>query len=134
MKQKLVKDYMTIQSHLVSFQPDTDIHFVVKTLIRKSISGAPVVDSQGDLVGVISEKDCLRVLMEMAMHEMPGGTVDKYMSSEVTTIGPENTIIEAVGRFQKSYFRRFPVVENGKLVGILSRRDVLRAVEEIGRG
>lgn len=133
MKQKLVKDYMTIQSQLISFQPDTDIFFVIKTLIRKSISGAPVVDSQGALIGVITEKDCLRVLMEAAMHEMPGGTVEKYMSSDLTTIGPDNNIIEAVGMFQKKPFRRFPVVDENRLVGVLSRRDVLRAVDEIVR-
>ena len=131
MKQKLVKDYMTIASHLITFTPDTDIYYVVKMLIQRSISGAPVVNAEGELVGIISEKDCLRVLMEMSMHELPGGSVENYMSREVTALDQNQSILEAVGLFQKNHFRRFPVVESKKLVGLLTRRDVLRAIDSI---
>lgn len=131
MNQKLVKDYMTIKPHLISFNPDTRIFFVIKTLIQRSISGAPVVDENDNLVGVISEKDCLKVLLEMTMHEMPGGTVEKYMSTAVISIDEGKSILDAVQMFQDSNFRRFPVVRNGKLVGLITRRDILRAIEEI---
>ncbi len=131
MNKKLVKDYMTIKTHLISFKPDTRIYFVIKTLIQRSISGAPVVDENDNLVGVISEKDCLKVLMEMTMHEMPGGTVDSYMSPGVTSIDENKTILDAVQMFQDSHYRRFPVTRDGKLVGLITRRDILRAIEEI---
>lgn len=132
MAQKLIKDYMTRKASLVAFQPDTDIYVVIKTLIKQSISGAPVIDAQGELVGIISEKDCLKVLMEMAMHEMPGGHVDKYMSKQVTSLEQNRPIIDAVEMFGKTNFRRFPVVDGKKLVGIISRRDVLKAIEQMG--
>jgi CBS domain-containing protein len=128
---KPVKDYMTQKAALIAFQPDTDIYVVIKTLIKQSISGAPVIDAQGELVGIISEKDCLKVLLEMAMHELPGGHVDKYMSKQVTALEQNRSIFDAVEMFQKTNFRRFPVVDGKKLVGIISRRDMLRAIEEI---
>ncbi|MBU2513465.1 CBS domain-containing protein [bacterium] len=130
---KLVKDYMTIKNNLISFKPDSDIHQVIKILIKHSISGAPVINNKGDLVGIISEKDCLGVLLEMTMHELPGGQVEKYMSTEVISIDQNRSIIEAVEMFQNNNFRRFPVVDGKQLVGLLSRRDVLRAIEEFGR-
>ena len=130
---KLVKDYMTIKNNLISFKPDSDIHQVIKILIKHSISGAPVINNKGDLVGIISEKDCLGVLLEITMHELPGGQVEKYMSTEVISIDQNRSIIEAVEMFQNSNFRRFPVVDGKQLVGLLSRRDVLRAIEEFGR-
>jgi len=132
MERKAVKDYMTLKKDLISFRPDSDIYSVIKTLIKHSISGAPVINNNGDLVGIISEKDCLRVLLEMAMHEMPGGKVEKYMSSDVVSLDQNQSIIDAVEMFQNSNFRRFPVVDEKKLVGLISRRNVLLAIEDIG--
>jgi len=132
MSQKTVEDYMTKRAKLVTFKPGDRIYLVIKSLIKNSISGAPVVNDHGDLVGIISEKDCLRVLLEMVMHEMPGGLVEKYMSSQVTTLKPHQSIIDAVEMFQTSNFRRFPVVKDSKLVGLLSRRDLLKAIQDIG--
>ena len=132
MVQKLVKDYMTKKSNLVTFLPNDTIYQVITILIKKSISGAPVITEEGQLAGIISEKDCLKVLMEMAMHKVPGGHVDKYMSSQVQTVEQNRSIIDVVEMFQNSHFRRFPVVEGDKLVGIISRRDILRAIKEVG--
>lgn len=129
MKRELVKDFMTIGSHLINFKPDTDIYFVIKTLIQRSISGAPVVNDDGELVGVISEKDCLKVLMDMSMHELPAGQVESYMSKDVVGIDQNKSILDAAELFRKSHFRRFPVVDGKKLVGLITRRDLLRAIE-----
>ncbi len=131
MSKKLVTDYMTVEKYLISFQPDTDIYFAIETLINRAISGAPVVDNNGNLVGVLSEKDCLRVLMEMGMHEMPAGLVEEFMTKEVVTMDSTKSILDAVWLFRNSAFRRFPIVEGKKLVGLLTRRDVLRAVKDI---
>jgi predicted transcriptional regulator len=128
---KLVTDYMTVEKQLISFQPETDIYFAIETLINRAISGAPVVDKKGNLVGVLSEKDCLRVLMEMGMHDMPAGLVEEFMTKEVVTMDSTKTILDAVWLFRNSSFRRFPIVEGKKLVGLLTRRDVLRAVKDI---
>lgn len=133
MTQKTVEDYMTKRSKLITFKPDDRIYLVIRKLIEKSISGAPVVNNDGELIGIISEKDCLKVLLEMVMHEMPGGIVERYMSHQVTTLEPHQSIIDAVEMFQKSNFRRFPVVQGSKLVGLISRRDVLMAIKDIGK-
>ena len=128
---KQVKDYMTIATKLIKFRPDTDIFTAIETLINKAISGAPVVDDKGDLVGILSEKDCLKVLMDMSMHELPAANVGQYMSTKATTLKATSSIMDAVELFRKNVFRRFPVVDGAKLVGILSRRDILRAVKDI---
>jgi len=131
MTQKLVKEYMTIATQLIKFRPDTDIFFAIETLINRAISGAPVVNDKGDLLGVISEKDCLKVLLDMSMHELPSATVGDYMTKEATTLKQTSTVMDAVEMFQKNVFRRFPVVDGTKLVGLLTRRDILRAVKDI---
>ena len=131
MNQKQVSEYMTIATQLIKFRPDTDIFFAIDTLINRAISGAPVVDDRGDLVGILSEKDCLKVLIDMSMHELPSATVEQYMSKEATTLTPTTSIMDAVELFQKNVFRRFPVVDGKKLVGLLTRRDILRAVKDI---
>lgn len=121
---------MTVEKHLISFQPKTDIFFAIETLINRAISGAPVVDEKGNLVGVISEKDCLKVLMEMGMHELPAGQVEEFMTKEVATIEKDKTIMDAVWLFRNSSYRRFPVVDGKKLIGLITRRDVLRAIKD----
>ena len=131
MDRKQVKDYMTIATQLIKFRPDTDIFFATETLINRAISGAPVIDDKGDLVGILSEKDCLKLLMDMQMHELPTATVDQYMSKTPVTLKQSASIMDAVELFQKNVFRRFPVVEGNKLVGLITRRDILRAVRDI---
>ncbi|MFH2132301.1 MAG: CBS domain-containing protein [bacterium] len=130
MKSKTVQDYMTQNRYLITFQPDTDIFFAIEMLINRSISGAPVVNKAGELVGVLSEKDCLKVMLQMTMHHHPAGTVGEYMSNEVKTLDQNKTILDAVEAFQKSVFRRFPVTDGKKLVGLITRRDILRAIKE----
>ena len=131
MKAKNVKDYMTPAKFLITFQPDTNIYYAMEMLINRAISGAPVIAENGDLVGILSEKDCLKVMMQIGMHDMPPGSVDEYMSKEVKTIDPNKSILDAVEEFQKSVFRRFPVTEGKQLVGLLSRRDMLRAIKDM---
>ncbi|MBU3058032.1 MULTISPECIES: CBS domain-containing protein [Pseudomonas] len=128
-----VRDYMT--RHLVTFRSDTDLFTAINRLLEHRISGAPVVDSQGHLIGLLSEGDCLRGILSGAYYESVGGTVtvSGYMTTEVETISPEADIIEVSERFLRGRRRRFPVVEDGRLVGQISRHDVLRAVKEFAQ-
>ncbi len=125
-----VTDYMT--KTLITFKPETDIMEAILTIVEKQISGAPVVNDAGDLVGIISEKDCLRVLVGPDYHETPSysGTVKDFMSAKVKTLTSDQSVLDAAYAFMNSNFRRFPVMEKGKLVGQVSRRDILRAVNE----
>ncbi|NQD93629.1 CBS domain-containing protein [Pseudomonas sp. CrR25] len=126
-----VRDYMT--RHLVTFRSDTDLFTAINRLLEHRISGAPVVDSQGHLIGLLSEGDCLRGILSGAYYEAIGGTVSGYMVTEIETISPEVDIIEVSERFLRGRLGRIPVVEDGRLVGQISRSDVLRAVKEFAQ-
>ncbi|HBZ94644.1 MULTISPECIES: CBS domain-containing protein [unclassified Pseudomonas] len=126
-----VRDYMT--RHLVTFRSDTDLFTAINRLLEHRISGAPVVDSQGHLIGLLSEGDCLRGILSGAYYEAIGGTVSTYMTTAVETVSPEADIIELSERFLRGRRRRMPVIENGRLVGQISRHDVLRAVKEFAQ-
>jgi predicted transcriptional regulator len=122
----IVDDYMT--RTLYTFLPSDNIHSAVKTLLEKRISGAPVVDEAGKLVGVLSKKDCLQVVYAASYHQDWGGRVDEYMNSDVHTIESGTDIIEAADLFVQSSYRRFPVMKNGHMIGQISRQDILRAL------
>ncbi|MHA6494087.1 CBS domain-containing protein [Pseudomonas borbori] len=126
-----VRDYMT--RRLVTFRAETDLFTAIHHLLEHRISGAPVVDDCGRLVGLLSEGDCLHGILSGAYFESAGGTVGNYMTHEVETITPEADIIEVSQRFLQGRRRRIPVVEDGRLIGQISRHDVLRAVKEFAQ-
>ncbi|MDH5356706.1 MAG: CBS domain-containing protein [Gammaproteobacteria bacterium] len=121
-----VDDYMT--TTLIIFSPDENIHTAAKILLDKRISGAPVVDEAGRLVGVLSKKDCLQVVYNASYHKDWGGRVDEYMSRDVRTIDTGTDIIAVADLFVESSYRRFPVMNNGEMIGQISRQDILRAL------
>ena len=125
----VVADFMAID--LFTLSPATDIRDAVDFLLDHAISGAPVVDEKGKLVGIISEKDCLKLLAKGANHELPSGTVASFMTRDPRVIPPRMDIYFAAGLFLAQPFRRFPVVDEGQLVGQISRRDILRAIQEL---
>lgn len=130
-----VRDYMT--THLIVFNPETDLFAAIDTLLSNSISGAPVVNSKGKLIGILSEIDCLKNIVNGSYYdyESLGGTVGEFMVGNVETISPDIDILTIGDRFMNDGRRRFPVVEDGKLVGQISRKDVLRAVRDfVGTG
>ncbi len=126
-----VRDYMT--RHLVTFRSDTDLFTAINRLLEHRISGAPVVDSQGHLIGMLSEGDCLRGILSGAYYEAIGGNVSAYMTTELETVSPEADIIDLSERFLRGRLGRMPVIESGRLVGQISRSDVLRAVKEFAQ-
>jgi CBS-domain-containing membrane protein len=117
---------------VVTLKYDIDIYAAVRTLLKHKISGAPVVNEDKKLVGVLSEKDCLKVLVGSALDGLPEGRVSDYMTEQVETISPSSSIYEVVHRFISRSYRRLPVVDDsGCLVGLVSRRDALAAIESI---
>lgn len=121
-----VRDYMT--EKLLTLRSDTEILAAVAFLLKHRISGTPVVDGDNHLVGVISEKDCLNLLAKGVNADVPHGSVAEFMTTDVETIAPEMDLYYAAGLFLKRNHRRFPVVEDGVLIGQISRRDILRAI------
>jgi len=127
----LVKDYMA--STLTTFRPDTDVLDAVHELVTHRIAGAPVVDSDGNLIGVLSELDCMQVALNAGYHGNWGGPVSEFMSDDVQTVDAEMNIIDLAQVFVNSKFRRFPVMDGNRLIGQISRRDVLRALQELAK-
>lgn len=113
---------------LTTFSPDTGIHEAIRTLLDKRYSGAPVVDADGELVGVLSRKDCLRVVFSTSYHQDWGGRVREYMSPRVESLDADTDLVSAAQIFLNSHYRRFPVTRDGRLVGQVSRGDLLRAL------
>ncbi len=128
----VVKDYMA--RTLVTFKPDTDVLDAVHTLVENRIAGAPVVDDAGNLIGMLSEYDCMRVALHAGYYGTAGGPVSDYMSAGVETVDADMSIVDLAQVFTDKKYRRFPVTQGTRLVGQISRRDVLRALENISKG
>lgn len=120
-------------TELITFTPDTLIGTAIQSFLNNKISGAPVVDNSGNLVGILSEKDCLGTLLESSYYNNPSGYVKDYMSVKITSINLYDSLSEVAQKFLDLRFRRFPVLDNGKLVGQISRRDVLKAVSNLNK-
>ena len=130
LKPALVSDYMT--KNLITFRPDQPVSEVVESLIKNRISGGPVVNENNELLGIISEGDCIKQISESRYYNMPleNDTVEKHMVKNVDTIDGNLNIFEAADKFLKVKHRRFPIVENGKLIGQISQKDILIAAME----
>ena len=111
---------------LVTFSPETDVVRAVETLLAHRISGAPVVDAEGRFLGVFSEKCAMQVLLDAAYERLPTLAVRAFMDADAQTIGPSTHLLSIAQVFLLSPYRRLPVVENGRLLGQVSRRDVLK--------
>ncbi|GAA3645070.1 CBS domain-containing protein [Flavivirga jejuensis] len=122
-----VSDYMT--RNLITFKSDQRIEQVIDAIIKNRISGAPVINDKNELIGVISEGDCIKQISESRYYNMPmdNDTVEKHMVKDVETIDGNMNIFDAANKFLASKRRRFPIIENGKLVGQISQKDILKA-------
>ena len=126
-----VSDYMTRK--LITFRPEQSIMEVMEKLIKHRISGGPVVNENNELLGVISEGDCMKRISDSRYYNMPidDATVESNMACNVDTIDGDMNVFDAAKKFLEQKHRRFPILENGKLVGQISQKDVLKAALEL---
>ncbi|TBV28174.1 inosine-5-monophosphate dehydrogenase [Meridianimaribacter sp. CL38] len=126
-----VSDYMS--TSLITFKPEQSVEEVIESLIRNKISGGPVVNDKNELVGIISEGDCLKQISDSRYYNMPMAqdNVEKRMIRDVETIDGNMNVFDAANKFLNSKRRRFPIVENGKLVGQISQKDILKAAMQL---
>jgi len=120
-----IGDYMT--KWIVTLKPTDSVVEAMRLLLKYHISGAPVVDEVGRLVGVLSATDLLEVIVQDSYYGQATGLVVDYMTSPAETVDFDSDIYSLAERFRSSHRRRFPVLQNGELVGQISRRDVLKA-------
>lgn len=127
----LVKDYMS--KDVITFRKSDSIYYVMQELLNNKISGAPIVNKYGKLVGIISETDIMKNIVDSQYYNMPISktTVSKYMKKSVDCISPNETIFGAASEFIKLKRKRFPVMISDKIVGIISRVDIISAAVNI---
>ncbi len=132
LKAPSVTKYMV--KNLITFRETTSIIEVLETLLEKRITGAPVLNEDGDVVGLIDDKDCLNMLFAGTYYNHPSGneTVGQYMSNVMRSISVNDTIVDVANIFLQTPYKRLLVMDDeGKLVGQISRRDILRAIKDL---
>ena len=121
------KDIM--QTDLITVTEQTPVHEVIDLLAEKKIAGLPVVNGRGRLVGIVSEKD----ILIMAYHKITdtgdeavnSGKIGNVMTSDVVSFRPDDNLADICQCFMNSPFRRVPVIDDGTLVGLISRKDIV---------
>lgn len=127
MKESLrVRDYMTTRLHCVD--PDEGIMDCARRLVSLNLSGLLVVNGARRLLGIITERDLIEVALNAGYFDETGGRVADYMSREVVIVDAGESLMDVAERFARRPHRRYPVLEGGRLVGLIARRDVLRAL------
>jgi len=128
MPSMLIKDHMS--PNLVSLRPEMDILQAVNVLCKNSVPGAPVVDQLGNLVGILTEKDCLEIVLNASYHNESGGRVDTLMHKHVETVEANSNITDLAQRLLETHYRGMPVLDDNRLIGMINRSDILRALLE----
>lgn len=124
-----VRNYMTTK--LMTFSPTMEVMTALRLLVKHRHSGAPVVDETGTLIGMFTEKECLKAAVTANYDGTYAGQVKDFMNAQVKTLTPDSSLLEAATHFIDSPIKRLPVLEAGRLVGQISRSDVLRAVDDL---
>jgi len=122
----LVKDYMNNQPKTV--KGTTNVRDAVELMLKESLIGLCVTDNNNNLIGYVSEQDCMQEMLNDAFYCEEPAAVNKVMSTEVTSVSPDNTIVELAQMIIKNTPKNYPVVSNKKLIGIISRSEVLHAL------
>jgi CBS domain-containing protein len=115
----------------LEFSPEMDLLDAIDELARHKASAAPVIDETQHLLGMLTEKDCIRILTGSAFYRPRGGKVEDFMSEVRVAIEPEMDLFRVSEVFLGNNFPMLPVVDEGKLVGCITRQDMLRAIIEL---
>ena len=128
------RDYMS--PNLIRFSPEMEVMEAAGIMVEHGISGGPVIDRLGNLVGVLSETDCLAAEMHAGYHDSRGGRVRDFMCTEFEVVELEDSILDIarlLHREGKFYHRGLPVMKHSRVVGNISLRDVLKALQDMER-
>jgi CBS domain-containing protein len=124
-----VAEYMTTK--LVTLTRETEVIQAIKKLLDHKITCAPVIDDKGNLIGMFSEKDGMRVFLKSVYDQGMSGKVGDFMTTEIISVESTSSIVDLAEKFQSTAVRSFPVVDHHHLNGIISRTDILRALVSI---
>ena len=113
-----------------TLEPESDIYDALARLLKSRLTGAPVVDDDGTLLGMLTERDCLKVMVDGALDGLPRAKVSDYMTSPAESITPTASLYDVAQIFLTRSYRKLPVVDrDGRVIGQVSRRDILVAIE-----
>ncbi len=122
-----VSDCMSHQ--FISFSPKTQVVEASIELVKNELLGGPVIDERKQLVGWISEQDCIGVVCQVAYYSDRVATVEDVMSREVTAVGPDRNVMDLAEDMKNHKRKVYPVVdESNKVLGVISRRHILKAI------
>lgn len=121
-----VRDYMTLQA--VTFTPSMSLSAALEKVMNSNYLGGPVIDESKKVIGFLSGQDLLDKLIKVSYYCQDTHIVSDCMSKEVLSVTPETSIIELADMMKVGKPKVYPVIDNGRLVGIITRRDVLRAI------
>lgn len=124
----LVKDYMQANVQAVSI--NASVREVVEHLLKWNISGAPVVDEGLTVIGFVSEQDCMKEMLNSAFFAEESAQVSNIMRRDVLSVTPDTSILEIAETMLGNKPKNYPVVEHGKLVGLINRRHILQALKQ----
>lgn len=128
MTSMLVKEVMIAQPP--SVRCGTSLDEVVETLLRHKVMGMPVVDDEMHVIGFVSEQDCIHTMLVSSYHQEGSPKVDAVMHSEALCVAPDESIVDVAQRMGKDKPKSYPVAHDGKLVGLVTRSAVLKALWE----
>ena len=111
-----------MKTDIISVDKDTEIYEAIRIMVKRNITGLPVVNADHTLAGIITEKDVLKLLYDF--EDLPE-TVEGFMTEQVTCFDQEDSLIDIADSFIKSHFRRVPILDKDRLVGIISRKDII---------
>ena len=121
-----VRDFMT--TSLITVTTDTEVMRVINLLVQENVSGLMVVNDSGEFVGMVTERDCIQIALQVGYFDEVGGSIADYMSTDIHVVHPDDSLMDVGELFANSPFRQCPVIENDKLIGLICRRDVLSAI------
>ena len=125
----VAKDIMV--TNLVTLGPGMDVFDAIDLLLKNRVSGAPVIDDQGEFLGVFSEHSCLELLVDAAYEQLPSTQLMPFIETEAPTIAEDADLLTIARTFLRTTTRRLPVLRGGRLVGQISRRDVIGCAHKL---
>jgi CBS domain-containing protein len=128
----LARELMT--TSLITLSPEMDVLQAIQVLLKRRISGAPVVSSNGEFQGIFSESSCMRVVVNAAYDDLPDAGLSSFIDRNPPTIEPTTDLLSICQTFLDQATRRLPVLDAGHLVGMVSRRDVMRKISDAVNG
>lgn len=123
-----------MNTSVITIGKDEDVYEAMRMMALNNITGLPVVDDEGALVGIVTEKDILVLLCNCLEETGPDraiGKVGEFMTRRIVCFHPEDSLNDIAECLSTNNFRRVPILDNGKLVGIISRRDVIRHIRDL---